>query len=97
MEPAQRERALPTGQVQLFGEPEGTPVVATEPVVPPSTIFRGPAGTTTAGYGIGRTIMVSGVFVGSVATAVVRAFDKPRRDRAIFRLEGINTSRIVQN
>lgn len=82
-------------QVQLFGGPEGTPVQQLVPLDPPSTTFRGAAGTTLAGYVVGVTPVVPGVFLPPRATILVRVFDGPVWETANYRFEGIYGTDVV--
>lgn len=74
-------------QVQLFGGPEGTPLNQLAPLDPPSTTFRGAAGSAEAGYVVGLTPVVPNVPVGAGAAILVRAFDGPDWDTATYRFE----------
>ncbi|MHC1769381.1 MAG: hypothetical protein AB9869_34710 [Verrucomicrobiia bacterium] len=58
--------------VQLFGGPQGTPVANLLPLDPPSTTFRGAAGTPQAGYVVGVTVTVPSVAAGATADVLVR-------------------------
>ena len=73
--------------VQLFGGPEGTPLNQLTPLEPPSTTFRGAAGSTEAGYVVGLTPVVPNVPTGGVASILLRVFDGPRWDTATYRFE----------
>lgn len=62
----------PDWSVQLLGGAVGTPVAQLVPLDPPSTGFRGAAGTAAAGYVTGVTPAVPGVAAGGNASVLVR-------------------------
>lgn len=74
-------------QVHLFGGPEGTPFEQLQPLDPPSTGFRGAAGTIAAGYVVSTVTTVPRVPPASVATILVRVFDGSAWDTAAYRFE----------
>jgi hypothetical protein len=76
-------------QAQLFAAPAGTPVDELLPTDPPSTGFRGPAGSVVAGYVRQIEAIVSGATAGDDATVLVRVFDGPNWATATYRYEGI--------
>jgi len=61
--------------VQLFGGPVGAAVDALQPLNPPTTTFRGAAGTTTAGYVTSQTPTVPGVPIQGNASVLVRVIN----------------------
>jgi hypothetical protein len=74
-------------RVDLFGGPEGTSAAQLVPLNPPSTGFRGPAGSLAAGYVIGIQVAVPGAELASHATVLIRVFDGPTWKTATYRLE----------
>lgn len=74
-------------RVDLFGGPEGTPVNQLVPLNPPSTGFRGSAGSAAAGYVISMEVTVPGADLATYATVLIRVFDGPSWETATYRLE----------
>ena len=74
---------------QVFGGPDGTPPGQLVPLDPPSTTFRGAAGTALAGYLLPVPVTVLGTSGGGRATILVRVFDGGSWEQASFRFEGI--------
>lgn len=67
-----RHESIAKPNVQRLGGPVGTAVGSLMPLDPPTTTFRGTAGTLTAGYVVGITPTVPGVAVGGNASILVR-------------------------
>lgn len=82
-------------QVQLFGGPQGAPLSTLEPLMPPSTTFRGEAGSNAAGYVVGITPVVPGVLPIEWATVLLRVFDGPSWEAASYRFEGAYDIQVI--
>jgi hypothetical protein len=79
-------------QVQLFGGPPGTPLDQLKPLAPPSTTFRGAAGSPGAGYVLGVTVTVPGSSLEAIV--LVRAFQGESWDSSPMRFERVFTTQL---
>ncbi|MHC1765913.1 MAG: PEP-CTERM sorting domain-containing protein [Verrucomicrobiia bacterium] len=76
-------------QVRLFGGPAGTPASQLLPLTPPSTTFRGAAGSVAAGYVVAATPIIPGVPAIADARVLVQVFDGQSWETASHRFDHV--------